>query len=77
MIRAEARGQYDFSREKDALVVSNETGLRVALFLDGRRKRDVISVSVDLPDSKGTRCYAVDFDWLVDHLCSLEPNNAA
>lgn len=74
MIEAELRGDYDFSSYKDALVVTDDSGQRIALFLDARRgDRDIISVAVDLPNSAGTRCYAIDFRWLISHLRKLEP----
>jgi len=73
MLRAERRGGCGFSFVKDALVVSNEAGERVAMFVDDRHGGDVIRVSVDLPNSAGTRTYAVGFDWLLDHLRKLEP----
>jgi Fe-S cluster assembly iron-binding protein IscA len=76
MLKAEIRGEYDFSRAKDALVVSNELNQRVALFLDENRKGDVIRVAVDLPNCSGTRAYAINFDWLMDHLRHLEPERA-
>jgi hypothetical protein len=73
MIKAERRGDYDYSRDKDALVVS-DGNQRIALFLDSRRGvRDIISVAVDMPNSAGTRCYAIDFKWLINHLRKLEP----
>lgn len=78
MIEAELRGDYDFSRYKDALVASDESGQRIALFLDARRgDRDIISVAVDMPNSSGSRCYAIDFEWLINHLRKLEPEREA
>jgi hypothetical protein len=78
MIKAESRGDYDFARENDALIVSDESGQRIALFLDERRgDRDVIRVAVDMPNSSGTRCYAIDFKWLINHLRKLEPEREA
>ncbi len=77
MIEAELRGEYDASRRKDALVVADaETGQRIALFLSDRRKSDVVSVSVDLPNCSGSRCYSIPFAWLLDHLRTLEPSHA-
>ena len=74
MIKAEPRGDYDFTRDRDALVVSDENDQRIALFLDARRgERDIISVAVDMPNCAGTRCYAIDFKWLINHLRKLEP----
>lgn len=74
MIEAEFRGDYDFGIYKDALVVSDDSGQRIALFLDARRgDRDIVSVAVDMPNSSGTRCYAIDFAWLLDHLRTLDP----
>lgn len=74
MIKAEPRGDYDFTRDRDALVVSDENDQRIALFLDARRgERDIISVAVDMPNCAGTRCYAIDFKWLITHLRKLEP----
>ncbi len=74
MIKAEQRGEYDFGRHKDALVVSDEFDQRIAIFLDPRRNgRDIVNVAVDLPNSAGSRCYAIDFAWLLDHLRTLDP----
>lgn len=78
MIEAELRGEYDLSSYKDALVVSDESGQRIALFLDARRgDRDIVSVAVDMPNCAGTRCYAIDFNRLMDHLRKLEPKREA
>jgi hypothetical protein len=73
MLKAERRGEYGFSFVKDALVVSNDEDERVAMFVDYRHGGDVIGIAVDLPNSAGTRTYAVGFDWLLDHLRKLEP----
>jgi len=78
MIEAEPRGDYDFSRDKDALVVSDDSGQRIALFLDARGGgRDIISVAVDMPNCAGSRCYAIDFKWLINHFRKLEPEREA
>ena len=78
MIEAELRGEYDLSSYKDALVVSDDNGQRIALFLDARRgERDIISVAVALPNCTGTRCYAIDFKWFINHLLKLEPEREA
>lgn len=76
MISAELRGPYDFGKSNDALVVLDQEGQRIALFLDQShgRPKNLVSVSVSLPGGKGTRCYSVDFDWLLDHLLKLEPH---
>ena len=73
MLKAERRGEYDISRNKDALVVCDDEGRRVALFVDDRMRRDMVNIAVDLPDNAGTRTYAVGFDWLLNHLRTLEP----
>ncbi len=74
-IKIEPRGKYDKDNGKDALVVFDPAGQRIALFIDPRRKRDEICIAVSLPDSKGTRCYAVGFAWMLDHLRNLEPQS--
>ena len=73
MLKAERRGEYDLSFVKDALVISNDAGERVAMFVDVCRDAETIRIAVDLPNSAGTRTYAVVFDWLIDHLRKLEP----
>lgn len=73
MIFAEKRGEYDFGRTKDAMVATNENGERIAVFVEGA-KANKVCIAVDLPDGRGTRSYAVDFDWLLEHLRTLEPN---
>lgn len=74
MIKARTRGEHDLSRYMDALSISDETGVNyIDIFFDRRRKDDLINISVSLPEFSGTRCYSVNFDWLVDHLRTLEP----
>lgn len=73
MIFAEERGEYDFGRTRDAMVATNENGERIAVFVGGA-KANKVCIAVDLPDSRGTRSYTVDFDWLLTHLRTLEPN---
>ena len=75
MLQIERRGDYDKCDKKDALVVASESGERIAIFVDRYRPHKV-QVAVDLPSSSGTRCYAIDFAWLLDHLRHLEPNAA-
>lgn len=75
MIFAEKRGEYDFGCTKDAMVATNENGERIAVFVEGA-KANKVCIAVDLPDSRGTRSYAVDFDWLLAHLRTLEPNTS-
>lgn len=78
MITPEPRGEYDFNRLQDSLVASDEHGQRVAIFVDTRRaERNIIGIAVSLPNSTGTRCYGVEFGWLLDHLRTLEPNREA
>lgn len=78
MIQAEARGIYDFSRAKDSLTVQNHEGRRVAIFLSAQGvESERVNIAVDLPDSRGTRTYSVNFGWLLDHLARLEPERAA
>jgi hypothetical protein len=67
MLIAERRGEYDNSRAKDALIVTDaDTDTRAALFLD--EGKNLISIAVDLPNKSGTLCYSVPFDVLVDVL---------
>lgn len=67
MLITERRGEYDNSRTKDALIVTDaDTGTRVAMFLDERKS--LISIAVDLPNKSGSLCYSVPFDVLVDVL---------
>lgn len=73
MIVAEKRGEYDLGRTKDSMTAENERGERIAVFLENT-KANKVCIAVDLPDGCGTRSYAVDFDWLLDHLRTLEPN---
>jgi hypothetical protein len=78
MIKAESRGDYDFARKNDALIVSDESGQRIALFVDDRRAElDIIGVAVDMPGGVVTRCYTIDFKWLINHLRKLEPEREA
>lgn len=76
MLKAEKRGEYDVAHEKDALAVTNEQGERIAIFAGLRAKDDHINVAVSLPNSTGTRTYALKFDWLLNHLRSLDPARA-
>lgn len=75
MVTAEPRGPYDISRSKDGLVALDEKGERIAIFLDPAfgRQKNLVSIAVSLPNSAGTRCYSVDFDWLLGHLRRLDP----
>jgi hypothetical protein len=67
MLIAERRGEYDSSRAKDALVVTDaETDTRAALFLD--EDKSLISIAVDMPNKSGALCYSVPFHVLVDVL---------
>lgn len=72
MLKAEKRGVYDVAHEKDAIAVTNEKGERIAIFAGKRANADYINVAVSLPDGTGTRAYALHFDWLLNHLRSLE-----
>jgi hypothetical protein len=67
MLIAERRGEYDSSRTKDSLVVTDaDTDTRAALFLD--EDKSLISIAVDMPNKSGTLCYSVPFHVLVDVL---------
>ena len=67
MLIAERRGEYDTSRTKDALTVTDaDTGTRAAMFLD--EGKSLISIAVDMPNKSGSLCYSVPFDVLVDAL---------
>ena len=72
MLKAEKRGEYDVAHEKDAIAVTNENGERIAIFAGLLAKDDYINVAVSLPNSTGTRTYALKFDWLLEHLRGLE-----
>lgn len=72
MLKPERRGEYDFSHTKDALVVRDDSGTRLALFLSVHAENHVC-VAVDLPDHHGVRTYAIDYQWLIEHLRTLEP----
>lgn len=72
MIKAERRGELDTDHVKDALAITNENGERIAIFAGKWAKDDYINVAVDMPNSAGTRTYALKFDWLLNHLRSLE-----
>lgn len=75
MLKAERRGEYDISRNKDALVVCDGADGRIALFLDDRMRRDMVNIAVSLPNCTGTRTYAVGFNWLLEHLRTLKPTD--
>ena len=67
MLIAELRGEYDSSRRKDSLVVTDMSrDVRAAIFIN--EGEDSISVAVDMPNKSGVLTYGVPFDVFLDAL---------